>query len=218
MNEVNPYSAPVLLTAPSRRRPNRLAVVSTLLTALLILGIGVAVLASAADVESIVVTGPLLSVLGIGVAVFWRAPSQILLGLSVPLLSVAVFLLIFLQSWGPSTAQRTVTAILLGYEFAILPLGLWAFYGALVQMLSGLAPLAPATRQFSIRGLLLVTLLVGIDMAIVRVAMRHGDAHIALAIGLMVLGWMALPATFALATKRVPMPIKSLESDAARIV
>lgn len=123
----NPYRAPEMLSEPARESiPRathfwvRLVLILQMLTAV----IGTA--AAFIDVETIVATGPILSILGIfGVVASLRQKCYLSLaiGVSGPAISVTIFLIIFLQRWNPSDAQRPIPVLAFAYSAAICLLG-----------------------------------------------------------------------------------------------
>jgi len=143
-----------------------------------ILGISWAVTIAAIEIESVVVTSPILSLLGIVVAIGPRRSRSIFkaaFGLSTLALSVGVAVWISTQSLDPSKAQLPVTAALISYELAFIPLGWLAVYQTL--SLSELGS-SQATRgqQFSIAQLLVVTAWVAVALGIGK-AMIDGNRN-----------------------------------------
>jgi len=163
-----------------------LAIILGILCLVQLWGTAVAVALAAHEIESIVVTGPVFTLLGLVVVTLGAIDGRgtaVLYGLSAGLISLFVFLLINGKGWGPGPAAFPVTLILLGYELAIVPIGLLALHGIISR--HPRMPLRPAW-QFNLRSLLLIMLLVGVDLAIVRLAMHQGTTTlvvIAVAIG-----------------------------------
>ncbi|MCP4169839.1 MAG: hypothetical protein GY758_03595 [Fuerstiella sp.] len=92
--------------------------------------IAVGVAAALYDIESIVVTGGVLSLFGVLTAFFGgrrQFADAIAFGLSGPAISLFCFGLIFLLSWSPADAQRPVSMIAVVYTTCALPLGLYVW-------------------------------------------------------------------------------------------
>jgi hypothetical protein len=144
-----------------------------------------AVIAAAVDIESIVVTSIPCSLLGLSVAIagLWRRNGAVaLLGLSTPAVSIAVFVWIVVNAWSPGDAQLPVSAALLGYEVFCMAIGA---VGAFHEARGGNLAAGPWRVQFHLRSLLVLMLLVGVDLAVVRVALaQNAGALLGAAIGL----------------------------------
>ena len=122
---INPYAAPRAFAPPPRRpRTGREARLlwSVLCCAQMAFTI-IAIVAAFVNIESITVSGPLLSLLGCGIALaaglgggsgFQRIAAT-LFGLSAPAISFFCLMLILLMDWGPSRAQQPVSVIALLY-------------------------------------------------------------------------------------------------------
>jgi hypothetical protein len=88
------------------------------------------------DIESIVVTGPILAMLGAAtimagvVASRWRA---CVIGLAHVALCTFIFLLIVLLDWGPPQAHRPVLLMSAIYTAGSVPASVWAWFEPLRQ-------------------------------------------------------------------------------------
>ena len=166
-------------------------------------GTAVAIALAAQEIHAIVVAGPIFTVLGLVVVTIGATdgrPTPVLFGLSAGLISLLVFLLINGNGWGPEEAAFPVTLILLGYELAIAPLGLLALHGTVSRH-----PRTPSRPlwQFNLRSLLVIMLLVGVDLAIVRLAMHQRSTTLAIiAVGIGVAAFLASVVVVALAFYR----------------
>lgn len=128
--------------------------------------IGLALAAALLEIETIVVSGPLLSASGAIIAGLaaprglWR---NLLYGLSVPLISLMSFLLIQVFDWGPHAARIPIGILLSLFALASLPFG--------VQALREVDPRVAHTSrpfQFRILTLLLVMLALSPPLALMR--------------------------------------------------
>lgn len=149
-----------------------------------LLGVSVATAASTIQIESIVVSGPLLSLLGLTIAVAaWalrRSTAAALFGLSVMILSAGVFGLIVSLPWSPDDAQYPVPLILIGYEYLITPFGAIAVH----RLWRNESARADHRRlQFGLRDLLALTLVVAIASGVLRIAMNRHSLTVELAPG-----------------------------------
>ena len=136
-----------------------IVVVVAAICAIQILGIGGAVIAAAIHIESIIGSGVIFSLLGLFVAAgsgASRSRSMLVFGLSAAAISLFLLVLINVMGWGPAEAARPVTLMLLGYELALVPVGLVALYHSLAGPIAGDWQ---RWRQFSVRSLLGLTLL-----------------------------------------------------------
>ena len=165
----------------------KLRLVFACISMLQILGLSIAVIVAAVDIESIVVSGPILSTIGLVAALSWRFCRSVFLGalgLSAPAMSLFLLLLISGLNWSPSDAQVPVTAILIGYEVLIAPFALIGLYMALTR--SGGKEDQPPF-QFSLRSLVLATIFVGTVFAGIEVLTSIGyEVQLAISIGLAV--------------------------------
>jgi hypothetical protein len=155
---------------------SRRSIIFALLCLLQLLGISGSVIASAIDVESIVVTGPIFTVLGLAVACGWfvsRHLSTWVFGLSVGIISIFLLILIVSLDWSPSDAQYPVSLVLLGFEIAVVPVGLLSIYRTLVVTHRDNIE---RKWQFSMRILFIATLIVGICCAATKLALDLGLA------------------------------------------
>lgn len=148
-----------------------------------VIGTSVAVILSIVDVETIVGSGPILSVIGLVVAFAGLVKGNraaILFGLSATAMSLFLFALINRLRWGPSEASLPVSIILLVYEGFMVPLGLVALYGALIEKY---CDSTKVRWQFSMRALFLGVACSAIGFAIARLAYELGsEAMMAFAI------------------------------------
>jgi len=151
------------------------AVTFASLYVLQLLGVCGSVVAAAIEIESIMASGPIFSILGFVVAFGWfasRSISTVIFGLSAGLISLFLFLLINILDWGPSDAAFPVTLMLLGFETVILPIGLVALH----KTLSGSPTKEPSRfRQFNLRSLLLLTTVVAICLAAMKLSSNRGS-------------------------------------------
>jgi hypothetical protein len=126
----NPYRAPEVPFDVVRESVPRGAyfwVRSFIVLQMLVAVVGTA--AAFVDVETIVITGPILSIFGIfgGIAcVRKRYGFGALIGASGPVICLAIFLIIQLFSWGPSEAQEPVPLIGAVYMAILCVMGLIA--------------------------------------------------------------------------------------------
>ena len=145
-----------------------------MLGAIQLLGICGSVIASAAEVESIVGTGPVFSILGLVVCIGWiysRSLATFVFGLSASAISLFVLTLILGLHWSPGDASVPVPLILLAYETMIVPVGLVSLHRTIAR------PSRTSSKrrwQFRLRSLLIVTTLAGVAAAIVRLALQFG--------------------------------------------
>jgi len=103
-----------------------------ILVVLQLVGIAVAVVAGLVDIESIVVSGPVLSLLGLLIAVLsipCRAWQGILFGASAIIMSIACFAAIAGLGLSPHEAQFPIGSAICVYAVVALPLGILAFIG-----------------------------------------------------------------------------------------
>jgi len=144
------------------------------LGAIQLLGISGSVIAAAAEVESIVGTGPVFSILGLVVCIGWiysRSLATFVFGLSASVISLFVLALIMGLNWSPGDASVPVPLILLAYEAVIVPVGLVSLHRAIAR------PSRKSSKrkwQFKLRSLLLATTLAGVAAAVVRLALQFG--------------------------------------------
>jgi hypothetical protein len=138
-----------------------------LLILLYLVGIWIAVVASIIAIESIVMSGPLLSVLGLTIAVTAFATGQresIWLGVAVPSISVCCFALIFGLAWSPGDAERVIPALLFLFGTVVLPAGLHALRAGRIDRTK------PATARFQFRlsSLIVLTTACAVPLAMTR--------------------------------------------------
>lgn len=129
MNEpFNPYQPPTYpepLSTETRPRGRRVLSIVKILAVLQLTTIVIGLIASVIDVESIMVTGPVLTVLGLicfGAAAWAGVRAGIVLGVSGPAVAVFCFLLIYSQRWSPADAARPIPLIGAAYSAISVPL------------------------------------------------------------------------------------------------
>jgi len=168
-----------------------------------ILGLSIAVIVAAVDIESIIVSGPILSITGLVAALSWRFCRSVFLGalgLSAPAMSLFLLLLISGLNWSPSDAQVPVTAILIGYEVLIAPFALVGLYMALTRSAGGEDH---APFQFSLQSLVLASIFVGTVYAGIEVLTLVGyQVQLAMSIGLAVAILIAVIVVFACGVRK----------------
>lgn len=160
------------------------AIVFASLCFIQLLGVCGSVIAAAIEIETIMVTGPIFSVAGVVVACGWkvsRNPLIVVFGLSAAVVSTFTFFLIFSLSWSPEDAAFPVPLMLLGYEFVIVPIGLFSIYRLLIIPQKNTVE---RTRQFDLRSLLIVTFVAAVGSAAGKFASDLGSwVLLAIAIG-----------------------------------
>ena len=160
------------------------AVVFATFCSILLLGVCGSTIAAIAQIESILVTGPVFSAVGFVVAFGWiasRSPASIAFGLSAPGISFFLLVLINLLSWGPAEAAHPVPAMLLGYEAVIIPVGLMALYRTLAA-----SPQYPRrwVWQFNLRTLFVIIFAASLAFGVTRVFVPSGASiRLVIAIG-----------------------------------
>jgi hypothetical protein len=163
---------------------NRRPIIFAILCFLQLLGISGSVIASAIEIESIVVTGPLFTFIGLAAACGWiisRDVSILVFGLSTGVLSLFVFLVIVSLEWSPSDAEFPVPLMLLGYEVMVIPVGLLSMYRMLD--VSGRSKFQ-RKWQFNLRFLFIVTFVLGVGCAAAKLAFDLGSTvSLSIAIG-----------------------------------
>jgi hypothetical protein len=143
----------------------------------------VAVAACAAEVESILFSGPALACIGWLLALVVRplhAWSVSLYGLSSPVVVAICAALIALCRWGPNEAEGPILAIYFIYAFLSIPAAL-AVFPIILQWRTSAAKWWRFPGQYSLRGLLLFTTALCITVPILRflfVSVRHNDTVI----------------------------------------
>lgn len=177
---------------------NRFATVYAILTAILLIAIGVAVSAATVEIETIVGTGPAFSIAGIVLCLVWcfhrRGLWAPLVPLSLPALSALVFLLIFSRSWGPQEAAQPVSAILLVYQVAAVTVGL---IGIREQRTLSRRETSVGV-QFSLKSMLILTGIAAVSLGGVRLALDYGaSGSLGVAIGFTVLTILGIAVAFA---------------------
>lgn len=129
-DDTNPYRPPQAATASPVVEGNLVRSVYFQICAgfqLLVTQVGL--LACFLDVESIVVTGPVLTVTGLFTTLLIRKRAEFwigtLYGLSGPAISLFVLALIAVLRWNPGEAQDPVSGIALAYAIVFWPVGLF---------------------------------------------------------------------------------------------
>ncbi len=123
----NPFRAPQSSFQPVERKSHPKLRLLRIFVGLQCTTIALGVAFALYDIESIVVTGPILSVTGVGAALFSRRHQQaggIIFGLSGPVITLFCFVLIDQLNWSPRNAQYPVSLIAMVYATCTLPLGL----------------------------------------------------------------------------------------------
>jgi hypothetical protein len=143
----------------------------------------IAVAASVVEIESIVVSGPVLSFSGLIIAVCclprgWRY--GLAFALSVPTISVACFSLIYGLSWSPDDASRPVSLLLFCFGLAEIPLALFALRDVRTGALH-----PGRTFQFGVSSLIVLTAAVSIPLALYRAGPMMTALGIILAYGVL---------------------------------
>jgi Arc/MetJ-type ribon-helix-helix transcriptional regulator len=177
----------------------------------------VAVIASAVDVESIVVTLPALTIAGLALVLLtrplgsWKAFAYSLSG---PLVSALCAALIAAFRWGTHDAQVPITTILFFYALYSIPAAIVIvpeFFRWLV------APHASAAlpRQFSLKSLLFLTTGLCIALSVFGFVFRnstHPDYLMFALFTLVTIGLVALAVTIFITDRhrqRMPLPVAS---------
>lgn len=137
-DDTNPYRAPGVgrpipaAVVDSRKRPGWFLIAISVQVITILIG----AVATLVYIESILVSGAVLSIIGIVVAMMslrhkWGDLYVLtaIFGGSGPILSAGCFLLINLQDWGPSAATEPIGVIAVIYACSFLPLGAWVLYG-----------------------------------------------------------------------------------------
>jgi hypothetical protein len=134
--------------------------------------IGVALAAAIAEIETIVVSGPLLSAVGVLITVLAaarRLRQSVGFGLAVPAISMVCFALIHVFEWAPHQAQTPIGALLAVFAFASLPLGYSALREADPRSEPSLRPF-----QFRLASLLGVMAVMAPPLALLRISPAAG--------------------------------------------
>ncbi|MEZ6061558.1 MAG: hypothetical protein R3C19_14525 [Planctomycetaceae bacterium] len=129
--EHNPYLAPERLHEPAPLPKQFYArKVFLILVGVMLLTIVGGTIAAHIDIESIIVSGAIVSLLGISIAVLAmrvRRWTGVMFGLSGPAITLFCFLLINIQEWSPGDAQVPVSRIVTVYAAVAIVLGIAAF-------------------------------------------------------------------------------------------
>ncbi|MCS7470488.1 hypothetical protein NZK35_27875 [Stieleria sp. ICT_E10.1] len=124
-SEINPYAAPQNAPSPpplqGEFRPRRLRF-AVGFAALVLIGAPVASACAVYDIESIVVSGPLLSLFAIVLAILSRRTDLRgfwILSAMMIAMSIGCFLTIFLREWSPGEAQTPIGAATVVFAIVI---------------------------------------------------------------------------------------------------
>ena len=144
-------------TEPQRHAARRRAAIA--LWTVQVLATVAALAACAAEIESILFTGPALAVIGLMLAIVtrplrsWRV---LLYSLSGPFVSAFCAALIAVFDWGPGDAEEPILAILFIYAFLSIPTALFVFR-EILQWSASPPTWSPLRWRYSLRSLLMVT-------------------------------------------------------------
>ncbi|MBC7856967.1 MAG: hypothetical protein IAF94_26355 [Pirellulaceae bacterium] len=189
-----------------------------------LLGIAGSAIAATVEIESIVATGPIFSIVGLLAAVgcvVSRSPANLFFGLSTPVFSLCIFFWIFTNSWSPQQASVPVSSTILGYELAMVPLGLYALYHTAAPAAK---PLLQRPWQFNLRSLFILIFIASLTLGAARPflhtfgsSIRHYIAIIFCVLTLFGIGvtlWLSLRQLFpaSLLVRNPREPIHATES------
>jgi hypothetical protein len=149
-----------------------------LLVILHTLGIAVATIFAAGDIETIIPSGLILGPTGILIALAsFRAgcPVGFHYGLAAPTVAVICFCIIFGLKWGPSDAENPITTALVVFSLISLPLSGWGLKESYRQSARN-----PLRFQFSIASLLWAMLIVALVCGFLRMGNQLGTAVVIL--------------------------------------
>ncbi|QEF99867.1 hypothetical protein Mal15_39340 [Stieleria maiorica] len=125
--EINPYAAPRTVparpplpveTLPGRRRLK----IAVVIASLILIGSPIASALAMSDIETIVISGPVLSLIAIVLAIFaWRSDLRALwiISYSMIAMSIGCFLTIVLMEWSPAEAQIPIGRATIVFAFGI---------------------------------------------------------------------------------------------------
>lgn len=149
----NPYQPPAFPEHPATVRvPRSVRLLSILKIAIVLqmAAIVIGLVASFIDVESIVITGPVLTVLGL-ITLFLAVRTDVgtgfVVGISGPAIAVLCFALIYSQNWSPGDASRPIPLIGTAYAFAAVPLCVVTFLRATSRQFLSAADARPANMK-----------------------------------------------------------------------
>jgi GNAT superfamily N-acetyltransferase len=171
-NATDGYAAYDVAHAIGTSRRQRWAII---LWAAQVLAAIAAPLAGLVDIESILVTGPLLSVVGLALAMVARPARSwnvLLYALSAPAVIFGCFQAIVAFRWGPTMATLPLMVVLILYLVLTVPLAV----RSLVALRRWESPPRPRWRfrgQFSLRTMLIVMTVACVAMAIVSILFSH---------------------------------------------
>ena len=137
----------------------------------------VAVVACAAEVESIIATGPALTFSGLALVTLARpvcAARLFAYGISAPFLCAFCAALIVLFEWGPGEAALPVLVVLSMYALVSLPAAL-VVLPELLRWQPAPTPGGPFSWQFSLRSLLAVTTAFCVLITIIRLMFANSS-------------------------------------------
>jgi len=166
-------AGPILAGVKHNRLASRLIVIQ-------VVGVSLGALAATSEIESILVSGPLMSFSGAAIALAsYRAgrPDGFYFGLAAPTVAVVCFAIICGLEWSPSDARWPIGLLLAHFALIHLPAGIYAFREAQdVQR--------PAQRrrvQFSIAAILVTTLAAALFLGAFRTENQQAIAGVAFA-------------------------------------
>jgi hypothetical protein len=161
------------ITAPRHHELRRRAAVALWSAQVLATVVGVA--ACAAEIETILFTGPALALIGLNLALVtrplrsWRV---IVYSLSAPIMSAFCATLIAVFRWGPNEAEDPILVIFFIYAFVSIPIALIVF-PVIFQWSTMLLSWPPFPWQYSLKSLLLVTSALCVVIAALRFLLIH---------------------------------------------
>jgi hypothetical protein len=161
--------------APSWQR------VSRALCGIHLIGLAIAMVAAAIDIESVVMSGVLLTISGIALAWVGKSPHtvRVLFGASTVAFIVVSFLIIALGNVGPNEADEPLFTAIVVYQLLAFPVGLRLFHPGSRD--AGLT----SRPKYGIRHLLILMTWAGIAVGIARIVYSlDDDIQIAIAAGL----------------------------------
>lgn len=146
--------------------------------------IGVAASVAVLEIESILVSGPLLSLVGLTIAAICfqrRLLTGLLFGCSVPTISVICFAIINVMAWGPNAAQTPISMLLVAFALGSLP---WGFY-ALRETDRAAEIFGHGPLQFRLSALLGLMAAVSLPLALHRLGLAAFSLGVLAAYGLL---------------------------------
>ena len=131
-------------------------------------------IAAAMEIESILVTGPLLTIIGLLFATVTRRIGSIAVlvyGLSGPLMCALCAGLIAYYSWGPEPSRRPINSIIVAYTALIAPVAIGTFYRIRRFPAQSYAR-QPYAWRYSLKSMLVVMTAVCVLIAATQTLMR----------------------------------------------